>query len=248
MLELRSVSFGYAPHQKILADVELRVAPGEVVGIFGRSGSGKSTLLRLMAGLERPREGLVALDGEELRRPCQKIGLMFQGYALFDWYDCMTNIAVAMRIAGERPTRDHCLSLLAAVGLRQVADRYPRHLSGGMRQRLALARAMATEPRVLLLDEPFSALDTKTRSDTVAATFARIRAEGVSAVVVAHDPLSIIRHCDRALIVSGVPACLAVPGSVPNDLVVARRSLSPEEEEDFYKQVASSIETAVGLQ
>ena len=157
-----------------LDNVSLDFPTGELTALLGPSGCGKTTLLRVIAGLEQPDHGQVILDGEDasVRHVRERqVGFVFQHYALFKHMSVFENIAFGLRVKPrrERPSkaeiRDKVMSLLKLVQLDWLADRYPAQLSGGQRQRIALARALAVEPRVLLLDEPFGALDAKVRNE-----------------------------------------------------------------------------------
>jgi len=149
-----------------LDHLSLDIADKEFVCVLGSSGCGKTTLLRLIAGLDQDREGQIILDGEEMHGPSPKIGFVFQEYSLFPWRTVIDNIAFGLEMNGigkeERyRTADLYLDL---VGLKQFRNSYPSELSGGMRQRVAVARALALEPVLLLMDEPFGALDAQTRN------------------------------------------------------------------------------------
>jgi sulfate/thiosulfate transport system ATP-binding protein len=175
-----------------LDDVTLDVAPGALTALLGPSGSGKSTLLRVIAGLEAPDAGQVVIAGEDrTNAPAQDrgIGFVFQHYAAFKHMNVRDNVAFGLRIR-KRPkaeVRAKVAELLGIVGLAGYADRYPSQLSGGQRQRMALARALAIEPEVLLLDEPFGALDAKVRAD-LRAWLRRLHDEvHVTTVLVTHD-------------------------------------------------------------
>jgi len=175
-----------------LENVSLEIADGSLTALLGPSGSGKSTLLRVIAGLERPDVGRVVISGTDATvLPPQKrgIGFVFQHYAAFKHMTVRDNVAFGLRIR-KRPkaeVRSRVAELLAVVGLDGYADRYPSQLSGGQRQRMALARALAVEPRVLLLDEPFGALDAKVRAE-LRAWLRRLHDEvHVTTVLVTHD-------------------------------------------------------------
>ena len=157
-----------------LDNVSLDFPTGELTALLGPSGCGKTTLLRVIAGLEQPDEGQVILDGEDASRRDvreRQVGFVFQHYALFRHMSVFDNIAFGLRVKpravrpSEAQIRDKVMQLLSLVQLDWLADRYPAQLSGGQRQRIALARALAVEPRVLLLDEPFGALDAKVRKE-----------------------------------------------------------------------------------
>ncbi len=164
MLELERLSKTYADGTHALADVTLEVRESEIVSVVGGSGCGKTTLLRLIAGLDRPSAGAILLDGERLSEPHPAVGIVFQEPRLLPWLTVADNVGFGLddRSAAER--RERVGHALRRVGLIEHAGRWPRELSGGQQQRVAIARAFVTEPKVLLLDEPFSALDAFTRA------------------------------------------------------------------------------------
>ncbi|MFC8303012.1 ABC transporter ATP-binding protein [Specibacter sp. NPDC057265] len=149
----------------VLDDVNLDVAPGEFLTIVGPSGSGKTTLLDLLAGLTRPAAGKILVDGREVTGPGHDRAVVFQQYALFPWRTASKNVSIGLEGTGlnrrQRAQKAH--EYLDLVGLTGFADRYPHELSGGMKQRVAIARSLAYEPDILLMDEPFAALDAQTR-------------------------------------------------------------------------------------
>ena len=170
-LELQHVSKGFGPasnRYEVLADANLAVEKNEFVAVIGFSGSGKSTLMSLLAGLERPDAGRVMLDGKEVTGPGPNLGIMFQNYSLLPWLSVTGNLEIAVKQVfpkmpkGER--RDYNQRYIDMVSLTGSEYKTPPELSGGMRQRLSLARTLAMKPEVLLLDEPLSALDALTRS------------------------------------------------------------------------------------
>jgi nitrate/nitrite transport system ATP-binding protein len=185
LLELRSVTKSFGAGERathVLGGIDLAIAEGELVAIVGFSGSGKSTLVSLLAGLERPTSGQVLFDGAEVRGPSHERGVVFQSYSLMPWLSVRGNIALAVDAVMPNAPRASRRALVeryvAMVGLAHAADRRPAELSGGMRQRVAVARALAMSPKLLLLDEPLSALDALTRAklqDEIAAIAARER-------------------------------------------------------------------------
>ena len=175
-----------------LDDVSLDVAPGSLTALLGPSGSGKSTLLRIIAGLEQPDTGHVEIDGQDVTAVAPQrrgIGFVFQHYAAFKHMSVRDNVAFGLRIRREprAAVKERVDELLEIVGLTGWADRYPAQLSGGQRQRMALARALAVRPRVLLLDEPFGALDANVRQE-LREWLRRLHEEvHVTTVLVTHD-------------------------------------------------------------
>jgi iron(III) transport system ATP-binding protein len=190
-----------------LDGVSFTLAPGEILALVGHSGSGKSTLLRVAAGLERPAAGRVFLDGNEVCGPGRfvpperrGVGLMFQDYALFPHMTVLQNIAFGLsrlpRAEADRIARE----TLDGVGLAACADDYPHALSGGEQQRVALARALAPRPNVLLMDEPFSNLDRRTRDIVRDETIGVLRRGNATAILVTHDPEEAMRLADRIVL------------------------------------------------
>jgi sulfate/thiosulfate transport system ATP-binding protein len=188
-------------------NVSLAIASGSLTALLGPSGSGKSTLLRIVAGLEVPDEGGVSIHGEDTtgQPPQQRgVGFVFQHYAAFKHMSVWENVAFALKIR-KRPkaeVRDRVGELLRLVQLDGLADRYPAQLSGGQRQRMALARALAAEPRVLLLDEPFGALDARVRKE-LRAWLRRLHEEvSVTTVLVTHDQEEAMEVADRVAVMN----------------------------------------------
>ncbi|MEE2777848.1 MAG: ABC transporter ATP-binding protein [Acidobacteriota bacterium] len=183
-------------------DIDLYVDSGEVVCLLGPSGSGKSTLLRLIAGLERLRVGRIEVDGSEVASPKhheaperRSVGFMFQDYALFPHLDARANVAFGLP---REPSSDGLVEeLIERVGMTGFASAMPHTLSGGQQQRIALARALAPEPRVMLLDEPFSGLEPRLREDVRSTTLALLRDRGVATLMVTHDPVEALGAADR---------------------------------------------------
>jgi NitT/TauT family transport system ATP-binding protein len=171
-----------------LDDITLDVLSGEFLTLVGPSGCGKSTLLDLLGGLEFPTSGRILLDGRPILGPARDRGIVFQQYALFPWRTAAQNVEFGLDIAGlkSRARREKALHYLDLVGLSAFADRYPHELSGGMKQRVAIARSLAYDPEVLLMDEPFAALDAQTR-ETLQGELLRIwRRTGKTIVFINH--------------------------------------------------------------
>ena len=198
----------YTRHRAVpvLDHVSFDVADGEFVAVIGPSGCGKSTLLGVLAGFERPDVGEVTLDGETVRRPCRKTMLIFQQPALFPWLDLWHNVVLGLdgapRTVREREAA-HYIELTGLVGFERAL---PHELSGGMQQRAELARALLVKPEVLLMDEPFAALDALTRL-RIRAEFLRIlQRERHTVLLVTHDVDEALQIADRIIILSNRPA------------------------------------------
>ena len=202
-----------------LDGVDLDVTPGEVVALIGPNGSGKSTLLRVVAGLLRPDRGTVNLDGRPVTEPDPGIGLVFQEPRLLPWRSVAANVAYPLEIAGWLPERRaaRVTQLLALVGLEGAAPLRPRELSGGMRQRAAIARTLALEPSVLLLDEPFSALDALTRERFNVELIDLWARTGTTILVVTHSIPEAIFLADRVVVLSPRPGRVVaeIPIAIP---------------------------------
>ena len=209
-LEVRGLSKvfrGRRGETKALDGIDLVVEPGEFVCIVGASGCGKSTLLSIVAGLTEPTTGGVWLDGEEVEGPGPDRGLVFQSYSLYPWRSVSENIAVGLEIEGmgraEIQRRvDHYLDVMK---LQKWADARPSQLSGGMRQRVAIARSLVTEPEVLLLDEPFGALDAHTKSVMQEFLLSVWRETGTTVLMVTHDVEEAIFLGQRIYVLSSHP-------------------------------------------
>lgn len=193
-VEVHELTKRFGPKQDTAAAdrVSFRAAPGRVTALLGPSGSGKSTVLRLIAGLEEPTAGEVRIDGQDCTRLAvreRRVGFVFQSYALFQHMTVAENVGFGLKIKGApaRAVAERVRELLALVQLEAYGDRYPRQLSGGQRQRVALARSLATDPKVLLLDEPFGALDTKVRIELREWLLGFQESTRVTTILVTHD-------------------------------------------------------------
>jgi NitT/TauT family transport system ATP-binding protein len=192
----------------VLAGVTFGVSEGEIVSIVGPSGCGKTTLLRCVAGLAGPSSGRVTIAGQEVTGPPEGVGMVFQHFGLFPWKTVFGNVAYGLTVAG-RPRREvepRVRQLISMVGLEGFEKSYPYQLSGGMQQRAGLARALAIEPRVLLMDEPFASLDAQTR-DLLQLELLRIWEQQPTAMIfVTHSIDEAVLMGDRIVILSGRPS------------------------------------------
>lgn len=194
-----------------LRDVTLRIAPGEFVAIVGASGCGKSTLLKLVSGLLRPSSGQVRLDGEDVRGPRRDIGYVFQRAALLEWRSARRNILLQaeMRRLPKAQARARVDELIAMTGLTGFEDAYPNELSGGMQQRVALCRALLHRPPVLLMDEPFGALDALTREQMNVELRRIWRETGTTVLLVTHSIAEAVYLADRVIVMTPRPGTVA---------------------------------------
>jgi len=213
-IELVDVGYRYfAPHRETEAirDVSMSVRAGEFVGIVGPSGCGKSTLLSLVSGMLKPTRGRVLIDGQPVAGASPKVGYMLQHDHLFEWRDVQSNLLVGAEI--RRMDRKRALrkasELMERYGLGGFARHSPSQLSGGMRQRVALIRTLVAEPDILLLDEPFSALDFQTRLMLADEVHRIIREQGKTAVLVTHDIPEAISMADRVMVMSKRPSTIS---------------------------------------
>jgi len=210
MIRLIGVSRTFAgPSSTVeaLREIELDVAEGEFVAVVGRSGCGKSTLLRLIAGLLPPTAGEVQVSGERVTRPRRDIAMMFQRPALLPWRTVLDNVLLPVQIFGWRKAthRDRAHELLELAGLAGFEKRLPHELSGGMQQRVALCRALIANPRVMLMDEPFSALDALTREE-LSGELQRVHMDnGATIVFVTHSIDEAVLLADRVVVLSPRP-------------------------------------------
>ncbi len=191
----------------ILKDIALNIGRGEAVGLVGPSGSGKSTLLMVMAGLERPDEGAVMVDGQDIGRLDEDalarfrgrhIGIVFQSFHLIPTMTALENVAVPLELAGKRDAFERAAAELDLVGLGNRLGHYPAQLSGGEQQRVALARALAPGPEILVADEPTGNLDETTGDHIIELMFGRFSSLAMTLVLVTHDT-SLAARCDRVI-------------------------------------------------
>ncbi len=204
----------------VLDDVDLRLDQGEIVGLLGRSGSGKSTLLRIVSGLLRPTAGEVLWRGRKLEGPADGVAMVFQSFALFPWLTVQENVELGLEAKGvKRAERDRLAEeAIDLIGLGGYENAFPKELSGGMRQRVGLARALVVHPDLLLMDEPFSALDVLT-AENLRTDLIELWTEGKlpvrSMLIVTHNIEEAVLMCDRILVFSSNPGRVASELAVP---------------------------------
>jgi nitrate/nitrite transport system ATP-binding protein len=241
VLALRGVAKGYGPaarRQEVLAGIDFSLHEGEVVAVVGFSGSGKTTLLSLLAGLIEPDAGSLERDGRPARGPSLERGVVFQSYALLPWLTVLGNVQLGVDAAhgdwlrGER--RAHAERYVRMVGLEAARHKHPRELSGGMRQRVAVARALAMRPRILLLDEPLGALDALTRGNLQGELARIFERERKSAVLVTNDVDEALLLADRVVPLGLGPGARLGP-SFPVELVRPRQRAALNRDPAFVK-------------
>ncbi len=210
---------GGAP-TRALEPVSLRIETNDFITILGPSGCGKSTLLRIVAGLDRPSAGSVALDGKPVSRPGPDRGMVFQSYTLFPWLTVRQNICFGLRERGmpQAQQAEIAASWIGKVGLRGFENHFPKMLSGGMQQRTAIARALANDPAILLLDEPFGALDNQTRALMQELLLAIWEADRKTVLFVTHDIDEAILLANSVVVMSARPGRIKceVPIALPH--------------------------------
>jgi ABC-type nitrate/sulfonate/bicarbonate transport system ATPase subunit len=207
MIEIHDLSFGYARHDEIFSRFDWSAAEGESWVVLGPSGCGKTTLIYLLAGLRRPRMGSVQVDGTEVTAPRTSTGLILQDHGLLPWAKARDNVDLGLRIrhlpAAER--REKVSYWLERLGIDSVAGKYPGQLSGGQRQRVAIARTLALNPSLLLMDEPFSSLDSTTREDLQDLVVGLSEESRTTTVLVTHDIQEAVFLGRKILIVGHPP-------------------------------------------
>ena len=224
MLSIRGLELAYEPGVPVLEGVDLDVPAGAFVSLIGPSGSGKSTLLRAVMGLQRPSGGSVKLEVER-----REIGFLFQDDALLPWRTARDNVALGLRNQGmaKREARAEAERWLASVGLKGFEERYPRELSGGQRKRVAIAQVLALRPRLLLMDEPFAALDAIVQHYLTEDLLRWVEGEHLTVLLVTHDLEEAVALSDRVVLLGNGPRARVkgrfdVPLPRPRDLIQAK--------------------------
>jgi NitT/TauT family transport system ATP-binding protein len=234
MLDIRNVRQTYSKGQAndllVLDGINFQLREGEIVGLLGRSGSGKSTLLRIIAGLARPRGGDVTWQGQPIDGPPKGVAMVFQSFALFPWLTVLENVEIGLEPLGVPPAerRQRSLQAIDLIGLDGFENAYPKELSGGMRQRVGFARGLVVHPQLLLMDEPFSALDVLT-AETLRTDLVDLWMEGKlplrSILLVTHNIEEAVLMCDRVVIFASNPGRIAA--EVKIDLPYPRNRTEP---------------------
>jgi NitT/TauT family transport system ATP-binding protein len=210
---------------RVVDDVSYDIHDGDFIAVIGPSGCGKTTMMSMLAGFQKPTIGKVLFDGRPVKGPGPERGVIFQEYGVFPWLTVKENIAFGLKLkANHVPTGEQnqiCDHYLALMGLSDFANSHPKHLSGGMRQRLAIARAYAVKPQFLLMDEPFGALDAQTRANMQNLLLKVLATEGKTVMLITHSVDEAIYLASRIVVVTARPArikeIIEVPFAYPRD-------------------------------
>ncbi len=260
-IQIKDVSFQYVDKRdtfQALSHVNLEIKEGEFICILGASGCGKSTLLGLLSGLHEVKSGEILLDGSPIKGPGPDRAVVFQQYSLFPWLTVKGNVLFGIKQSGKKYSRKKRQELadeyLVSVGLRSAADKYPNQLSGGMKQRVAVARALALESEVLLLDEPFGAIDPKLRLELQELVSKLCQENHKTVVFVTHDIDEAILLADRIVIMEPGKIRTVLPVDFPHprkrdDLIgtAEYEKLHRKLIASFYEQVGDHIDAEVTL-
>ena len=219
-----------------LSNINLSINQGEFISIIGHSGCGKSTVLNLIAGLLQPTKGHLFCAGREIHKPGPERAVVFQNHSLLPWLTCFENVLLAVETVFRSETRvqqeARAYAALDLVGLNHAADKRPNEISGGMKQRVGIARALAMEPKVLLLDEPFGALDALTRANLQDELMAIMKKSGATAVMVTHDVDEAVLLSDRIVMMTNGPS--ATIGEILDvDMLKPRNRLELAEDRQY---------------
>jgi NitT/TauT family transport system ATP-binding protein len=234
LLRVSGLSLAHGGGDPIVSNVSFDLVRGEVLAIVGRSGAGKSTLLAALAGLLAPKSGAIVTRHGKLAAPTPRHAIVFQDGALFPWLTLEENVRYALVRHGvpRAQRKSRARELLARVRLGGHEGKYPHELSGGMKKRGAFARALATEPEVILLDEPFSALDVSTRAELHRELFALFASRGTAVVIVTHDLEEAATLADRVLVLDGtITTDVIVRGNVEGALAKLEKAFSQRKED-----------------
>jgi ABC-type nitrate/sulfonate/bicarbonate transport system ATPase subunit len=241
LLQFQNVSKTFVDKQfrkvQALTDLTFSLHQGEFIVIIGSSGCGKSTLLRLIAGLDKPSMGNILYRGKQIEEPDKRRGLVFQSYSVFPWLTVRENIEFGLENRNSRNNQEKVSNWLTFTGLTEFEDAYPKVLSGGMRQRVAIARTMIVEPELLLLDEPFGALDERTRESMQGLLIKAAINSGCSVLLVTHDIREALILADRIFLMESHPGRIMGTFIPPSEKPRTRNHLSLPEFKSLYDEI-----------
>lgn len=254
VVEIKNISMTYHTldgETEAIKDLTLNVYHGEIVVVVGPSGCGKSTLLSIIAGLIKPSSGKVCINGKEVIETWKDIGYMFQRDHLFEWRTILENVFIGLEIQNKitDENKNFVQNLLDVYGLGDFKNSYPRQLSGGMRQRAALIRTLAVQPDLLLLDEPFSALDYQTRLAIADEIGIILKKEKKTAIMVTHDIAEAISMADRVVVLSKRPAAIKdiieIQLSCPNGVRTPMKCREAPEFRHYFNKIWKELDVHV---
>lgn len=254
IVEIKDISMTYHTldgETEAIKDINLNIDKGEIVSLVGPSGCGKSTLLSIIAGLIEPSKGKVLIKGKEVKGPTKEIGYMFQRDHLFEWRTIIENVLIGLEIQGKvnEENYKYAEKLLDIYGLSDFKEKFPRQLSGGMRQRAALIRTLVVEPDLLLLDEPFSALDYQTRLAIADEIGIILKKEEKTALMVTHDIAEAISMADMVVVLSKRPATIKdiipINLSCPGEVRTPMKCREAPEFRHYFNQIWKELDIHV---
>ncbi|MEC0127510.1 ABC transporter ATP-binding protein [Paenibacillus pabuli] len=253
VIKLEGVSQVYVSEREaslVIENLSLQVKQGEFVSLVGPSGCGKTTLLSIIAGLLTPTAGEVQVKGKRIEGPSAQIGYMLQQDYLFPWRTILDNVLIGLELTGtlDEWNRERARELLRGMGLAGTEEQYPSELSGGMRQRVALVRTLATDPGILLLDEPFSALDYQTKLQLEDLVSDTLKASGKTSVLVTHDLSEAIAVSDRVIVLDRNPGRIRREFIIPEELRNAQPFHAREQQgfNELFQALWSELEQSGG--
>ncbi|MNW41729.1 Taurine import ATP-binding protein TauB [compost metagenome] len=253
VVELKNVDLVYVTDREVLlalTGMNLNVHSGELVSLVGPSGCGKTTLLSLIAGLMFPSRGEVLVHGHKVNGPSPEVGYMLQQDYLFPWRTILSNATLGLELTKRlnNDSREMVIELLEGMGLGNTMELYPHQLSGGMRQRVALVRTLATNPDLLLLDEPFSALDYQTKLQLEDLVVDTLRQRGKTGILVTHDLSEAIAVSDRVIVLAAKPGKVRTIYDIPDNIRLAQPFYAREESEfnELFHEIWRDLETLDG--
>ncbi|MGC5773070.1 ABC transporter ATP-binding protein [Paenibacillus pabuli] len=253
VIKLEGISQVYVSEREaslVIENLSLEVKQGEFVSLVGPSGCGKTTLLSIIAGLLTPTAGEVQVKGKRIEGPSAQIGYMLQQDYLFPWRTILDNVLIGLELTGtlDERNRERTRELLRGIGLAGIEEQYPSELSGGMRQRVALVRTLATDPGILLLDEPFSALDYQTKLQLEDLVSDTLKASGKTSVLVTHDLSEAIAVSDRVIVLDRNPGRIRREFIIPEELRNAQPFHAREQQgfNELFQALWSELEQSGG--
>ncbi|RCX23493.1 NitT/TauT family transport system ATP-binding protein [Fontibacillus phaseoli] len=250
VVEVKDLDLVYVTDREALLALEglnLSVHPGEFISLVGPSGCGKTTLLSVIAGLLPPSRGEILVHGKPVSGPSPEVGYMMQQDYLFPWRTILDNALLGLELTGRlsKSSKEAVLELLEGMGLGNTGNLYPYQLSGGMRQRVALVRTLATNPDLLLLDEPFSALDYQTKLQLEDLVVDTLRQRGKTGVLVTHDLSEAIAVSDRVIVLAAKPGRIRSTYAIPDNIARAQPFYAREEAgfNDLFHEIWQDLES-----